>query len=382
MVSTRVQTKQNLFFCLLMSFLGLVYNVLHTLADKVALGIGLQAEEAGIFISIFAAGSLLSLLLSSSWADRVGKRQVIAMALLMMVAGFVLLYLPIGRYLVFLGVFLFGFGFAPAEALSSAVLGDENGQEGSRWMNIAHAGFGVGSILGPALVVGWLLMNLGYQSLFLVLGIVSLLLFLYLKSSQRKLEKPPVSPHTSLNLFELLKSRQFTYLALGMLLYMGFETVAPVYIKQLFLQKGESEALSSLMISLFWGLIILGRLVGAALSGREVLSVRAFTAVALLGLVLLVISKSLWLLMLAVVLYGFGCGPTWPTLVGLATRLYPERSGAAVGLMMVFSMSGMLIFPSLIGTLPGDPIITFFICIGLTALLIALTFLMKPENKG
>jgi MFS family permease len=68
-------------------------------------------------------------------------------------------------------------------------------------------------------------------------------------------------------------------------------------------------------------------------------------------------------------------------LVVLATRMFPERSGSAMGMMMLSTMGGMTVFPFLIGTLPGNLTVTFLSAAALAALVLALSAL-EGKNEA
>ena len=374
------QTRQNILFSLLITVLGMMINIFHTMADRMALSLGRLAGDAGMLISIYALGSLVSVVLSSTLADWAGKRRVIIAGMGVMTAGFLVLFLSHAFLPMALGLFLFGFGFGPSEGLGSALLSDENPREASKWVNIPHAGFGVGAIAGPLLAVAAFRGSGSHHLIFLLAGIaaVAMLLWIALSAKHPPLQKPDRSL-SPLKMFELLKQKRFVYLCLMMFCYLGYESIASAYTKQLFLREGSNEAFGALMISLYWGSMIAGRLIGAKLSGRELISIRFYAALAILGMVMLTVAPGLELKVLAVALYGFGCGPTWPMLVVLATRMFPHRSGAAMGMMMLSTMGGMTVFPFFIGTLPGNLTVTFLSGAVLAALVLVLS---EVERKN
>jgi FHS family glucose/mannose:H+ symporter-like MFS transporter len=377
------QTGQNLLFCGLMTVMGIVANIFHTLADRIVISLGRPGTQAGILISVYALGSLSSVLLSSSLADRVGKRRVIAAALFVMSAGLLVVPASSAFIPILIGLYLFGFGFAPSEGMSSALLGDENPEKAAAWMNISQAGFGVGAILGPLLAIAWLSAGNSWRGPFLLGSVLALfLLFMVLFTGRGRMAPAHRQPAQKMNMFGLLKEKRFVLLMVMMFFYLGYESVAPAYIKQYFIRLGAEDSLASLMISLFWGAMIVGRLLGSLLVGKEIQSIRGYTVFAFLGILLLILGKTLPLRVIAVALIGFGCGPVWPMLITLAARLFPQRSGAAVGMMMLASMSGITLFPFLIGTLPDNPTLTFVFCTILAVLVILVSgFAGRGENS-
>ncbi len=365
------QLQQNILLSLLVTALGATVNVFHTLADRMALSVGMDALAAGVLISVYAMGSLCSMLLSSAFADRLGKRRVVVAGLLMLALGCALLAVEGGIFTLYLGLFCFGFGFSPSEAMSSALLSDENPLKESLWMNISQAGFGIGAILGPMLTMAYIRLYPSYYGVFLICGITALAFLLLLAYTGRgRFRSGPRESAVSVNMFSVFKNRRFRFLALAIFLYLGYESVAPAYIKQAIMTAGRDEQFASLMISLFWGAMILGRLLGALLTGKEFQSIRGFTAFALAGFLLLIFARTAAPQVAAVALIGFGCGPVWPMLIALAAQQFPERTGAAVGMMMLCCMLSFTVFPPLIGTLPGSLTLTFLLCAGLAVLVI------------
>lgn len=366
--------RQNILFSLLMTALGLLINILNALADRMALFLGWPSSDAGSLISLFALGSLTGIVLTSALADWAGKRRVILAGLAAMAAGLLMVFGAQAFLPLALGLFLFGLGFGPTEAQGSALLSDMNPLQASKWVNIANAGFSLGAILGPLLAVALYLLGGSHHPVFLYCGALVLALLLLVRAGAGRL---PTVRHahsrSPFSMFQLLRDRRFLVLTLMMFLYLGYEAVASAYIKPFFIQQGAPESLGAAMLSLYWGMIILGRLMGARLGGKELRYLPLFALLAALGMLILAFAPGLPLKGLAVALYGLGCGPAWPMIVVLATRRFPERSGAAMGMMMLGTMGGMTAFPFLIGTLPGKLTLTFALAAVLALLVVLLS---------
>lgn len=367
--------SQNFMFCMLITMLGVIANVLNTVVDRIALSYDQQAMMAGLYISVYATGSLTSVTLSSALADVIGKRTVIAVALLFMILGILLLALSQSFALALVSLFFIGFGFGPSEAMSSALLNDDNPLQASRWMNISQAGFSLGSILAPILTMAYLSLGRSYRQVFLICGFIFVLIFIrILQTSKGSIMWPKSNISIPLHMFTVLKSGRIRLYALMIFCYLGYESVAPPYIKQLFLQTGQRENLAAFMISLFWISMIVSRLIGTLLANREMPAIKVFTSFVIMGFLLMVFARSMAVRIVGVILLGFGCGPVWPMLLVLAVREFPQRSGSAIGVMMIFSTAGISIFPFLIGTLANSLTITFSLCVVLGLLVFVTAF--------
>jgi len=321
-------------------------------------------------MSVYAAGSLTSVLLSGMLSDSIGKRRVVLSGGAVLTLGVSLVATAGSVPLLMAGLFLAGMGFGPCESIGSALLTDENPGGETRWMNVSQIFFGAGAIAAPVAAVWYAsLPGRSYSSaLFVCAGAVFLCWLAILSTSRGRLSKPE-GVKRELNLFGVLKNREFLLYAVMVCVYLCYEALAPAYFKQLFLLRGASEQTAGLAISIFWAAMIVFRFVGVFMDGKELFCIRWFTPMIILGVLVLLIAKSDGVRLIGAALFGFGCGPVWPMLYVLAARLFPDRSGAAFAMMMLFTMAGKTASPALFGTLVDNVPVTIGLCAALAALL-------------
>jgi FHS family glucose/mannose:H+ symporter-like MFS transporter len=372
---------QNLTLCAMITALGALATSISSLLDRIAEAIDLAPSSVGVFISVYMIGSCLSAFFGGSLADRLGKRRVIAAGTLLLSLGLVGVAALNGAALIFAGFFVLGVGFGPSESMGSALLTDENGPRATLWMNLSQIGFGIGAIAAPALIAAHLANGGGYKAVFLLCAVAFFAFFLVMSLGGRG-NSVKVNPESGVNSFLLLKDGKFRLYAVLIFLYMGFESVAPAYLKRLFLEKGAGEETATLTISLFWAAMLVCRLIGAFLSGKELFSVKFFTLFVIAGIVLTLAAPNDALRIAGVSLYGFGCGPVWTMIFVLSARVFPDRIGAAYGVMMLFSTAGGAVFPAVIGAWVANTQVTFLLCILIAALLIAGAFWAGRMEEG
>ena len=364
------QATQNWLYCALVGVLGLYASTYDAMVDRMTARFLLDARMIGILMSVYAAGSLTSVLLSGMLSDSIGKRRVVLFGGAMLTLGVALVATAGSVPLMMVGLFLAGMGFGPCESIGSALLTDENPGGETRWMNISQIFFGAGAIAAPVAAVWYAsLPGRSYSSaLFVCAGAVFLCWLAILSTSRGRLSKPE-GVKRELNLFGVLKNREFLLYAVMVCVYLCYEALAPAYFKQLFLLRGATERTASLAISIFWAAMIVFRFVGVFMDGKELFCIRWFTPMVILGVAVLLLAKSDGVRLIGAVLFGFGCGPVWPMLYVLAARLFPDRSGAAFAMMMLFTMAGKTISPALFGTLVNSVPATIGLCAALAALL-------------
>ena len=367
------QRTQNWLYCTLVGVLGLYASTYQTLVDRLAAYFGLDARMIGVLLSVYAIGSLCSVLISGMLSDSLGKRRVVLCAALLMCLGLLCVSSSSMPALLFVGLFFTGMGAGPCESVSSALLTDENPGASTRWMNISQMLFGVGAIVAP-LAATWYLSRPGADAssaLLLCAGAVFLCWAALAATSRGRLRRPETEGvRRELNLFSVLKSREFRLYALLVFVYLCYESVGPTYLRQLFLERGASEGTANLAISLFWAAMVVLRLVGAFMDGKELICVRILSPLIAVGSALALLAPSDGLRLAGAVLYGFGCGPVWPMLFVLASRVFPERSGAAYATMMLFSVAGDSFAPAVLGSGVNNVNVTFILC-GALSLVVA-----------
>ncbi|OPZ68213.1 MAG: multidrug resistance protein D [Firmicutes bacterium ADurb.Bin467] len=364
------QTTQNWLYCTLVGVLGLYASTYDAMVDRMTARFLLDARMIGILMSVYAAGSLTSVLLSGMLSDSIGKRRVVLSGGAVLTLGVSLVATAGSVPLLMAGLFLAGMGFGPCESIGSALLTDENPGGETRWMNISQIFFGAGAIAAPVAAVWYAsLPGRSYSSaLFVCAGAVFLCWLAILSTSRGRLSKPE-GVKRELNLFGVLKNREFLLYAVMVCVYLCYEALAPAYFKQLFLLRGASEQTAGLAISIFWAAMIVFRFVGVFMDGKELFCIRWFTPMIILGVAVLLLAKSDGVRLIGAALFGFGCGPVWPMLYVLAARLFPDRSGAAFAMMMLFTMAGKTASPALFGTLVNNVPVTIGLCAALAALL-------------
>lgn len=378
------KTTRNILLCLLMCWLGVYASTLATIADKIAGRFARPATASGMFISAHAAGMFCSVLLSGTVADSFGKRRVVLIGAALAIFGLLLNAVSNSLWLTLLALFLTGAAFSPCEAIGSALLTDENPAQETRWMNISQIFFCAGAVVAPFAVSQYLsYAGRPYQTIFLFCAVLfaASAIAIYVTAGW---QNPPVTQHErrQYNFFNVLKSRTVLLCALMVCLYLGYESVAPVYFKQLFGQRGMPEGMASLSISLFWLAMIVFRFIGTLMEGRELFSIRWFSWLAVAGCLLALAAGTDWLRLAGVVLFGFGCGPVWPMLFVLASKDIPGRSGAVFAVMMIFTTAGNTLFPLVIGNALANPAATIVCCALLALAVIALAWRLTHSKPA
>jgi len=308
----------------------------------------------GVLLAVLTAGYLLASVATGPLAARVGGGVLLAAAGL---AGAIAL----GAYAV-----------APAWSVvlaAAALLGVSGGlldaglnahsalHHGAPALNLLHAGFGVGSTIGPLLMTGILVVGGSWRSAFAVLAVVDLALGVAYWRKRRAWatdglagaseDDEPTAPPGSTRRWPVVIG------AITFFVYVGIEVSAAQWAYSLFTEeRGFSEGSAGTWVALYWAALTVGRLAAAA-AGRRVAPDALLTvavAGAALGAAVLWLAPVPALGPLGLALLGLALAPVFPTLVAVTpARVGAARTASAVGLQVAAGGLGGGLLPLSVG---------------------------------
>lgn len=252
-----------------------------------------------------------------------------------------------------LALALSGLGFGAIEmAMNSATL-DWEQQTGRAVMNLMHAGFSGGAVLG-AFVAGWLLQT-GWTYVHILWCMTALCVLVIL--STLPVRYPPAVPaqttHNGPGSALRLLIGQRTLLVLAVISMFGVvgESVANTWSVIHLRDLGAAAFVGGAAYALFNGMMFAGRLANAPFVVRFGARVSLLTSGALVvaaGL-LLMIPDSIPAAVAAFALTGLGVAGVVPTALSEAARHTPASSGAVTGAIMTVTYLSFVVCAPLVG---------------------------------
>lgn len=327
--------------------------------------------EFGYLVGATYLGSLTMVLILGEVSQRIGKRLGVVIAGISYSIGSLFVALAGNIKLSVFAFLLFGCGTGGIEAMLFSLIGDYNGKNTNRVMNISQAFFSVGAVLGP-LVINWLVGFVSYKFVYgfiwAFMGILSLMF--YLSRDIDTFAKKSVGKKRGLTLFRLLKNPSMVLFMLALMLAIGCESSLTFWITKYFDLLGV-VALGTYGLSAYWIASIPGRLIGAAAKNQGRHLTLSFI-VASLGIVFLLIIPTPILKFIGIIIVGMALAPAYPAISTLGASLYPEDSAPAFSLM-VFScgLGGALAQPVIGAISENSSIVTVYSLISVIMLVIA-----------
>lgn len=385
---------RSLFVAMLVNFMifGVTLTIIGATLPKIIREFQWSYTATGVVVSAGSVGYFVSTFLSGILMHRLGPRQVIVIGLALQAMGLSLFATrPIVLFNLLLN-FLIGFGQGGTEVVVnfSVVRMERSGQ--SRLMSLMHAAFAVGGIVGPFAVGKIISSGLGWQVMYRLMALLSLLMggiLSFLPFS--RLGGESAESGDKPRIIELLKHPLLILSFLILFLYVGTELGVTAWVAEYFVKiLSTSASVGAYMVSIFWLGLLIGRLGVSGYRGyrqAELLFVLASTCT--LALLFAVLVKGPWLAGLGFFLSGLGYSAIYPVVMALVGKHFKRGQGVVVGFASTGGGIGAFAFPFLMAAISDKFGIHrgFFFYIALDVLMVALTCAVIwqtriPSHKG
>ena len=305
-----------------------------------ATGIVLSASAVGYFVSSFVSGFLI---------QRLGPWKVVIMGLLLQVLGLGVFGANGSVIFNLVATFLVGLGHGGTEVVTNfcVVRMEKPGQ--SRLMNLMHAAFPVGAILGP-IFVAWLVgTGQNWQLVFRSMSVTTLFIaggfsFLSFRAIDPGEDGEEERPH----LGRLLGHPLLLFLFLTIFLYVGSEIGVSAWISEYYVKVFESSPSSAAyMVSVFWGGILIGRLGMSILYHgiRQAEILLALSCVAFGSLLFSLLMGNAFVAGAGFFISGLGYSVIYPVDMAIVGERFKKGQSVALGFVSTGGGIGSFSFP-------------------------------------
>ncbi len=324
-------------------FNGMMANVLGSILPYIIKEGGLGYSFQGTLLSINQIGNLLAVWLSGFLPYLIGRRKSTFLLGMGIVIGFVTMVLTGSPVFLLFAFVCLGVGRGTMSNITNVIVGEAAGNKAAG-LNLLHASFAVGAFISPFIVVicgeRWRI-----PAVIIAVGMFSaLILFLHSDLDDRRTQKR-AGDETIPRAFSfwLNTAILFCYLCgestfLGWLVtYLMGEGIFP-------------SAIANAMASLLWMMILLSRLITAALSKcirKEKIILFLGTSMFLFTFILVNTSSSTPAAV-SVLAIGLSMGGIYPTVLSTNEQKY-NRSTIATGTCIAAATIGAVLMPAIVG---------------------------------
>ena len=352
---------------------------------------GLTLTAAGTFQYATMGGIALAGLCLGQLADRLGRRPTIIVGLTLF-AGASFLFAAGDTFLVFailMGVSGMAIGIFKTGAL--ALIGDisRSTAEHTSVMNTAEGFFGIGSIVGPAILARLLADGVSWKWLYVIAGNLCVLLIVTALQVKYPRSIQATSGAPANRAIHAIQNPYVLAFSIGAFLYVGVEAAIYVWMPTLFATyRGSAAWLAKYGISVFFLLRAAGRFVGAWMLMRfkwhAVLAV--FSGSILVCFLISVLGGVEWGVYLLPA-SGLFMSVIYPTINSKGISCLPKREhGSAAGVILFFTCASAVFAPFAMGAVSdamGHIAYGFWLATGFAGLLfvgLIVNWLLNPTR--
>ena len=314
----------------------------------------LSLTAAGTFQYATMAGIAIAGLFLGQLADRLGRQRTIVIGLTLFAAACFLL--AAGNAFLFFAVMLglSGLAIGVFKTGALALIGDisTSTAQHTSIMNTAEGFFGVGAIIGPAILAWLLTAGLSWTWLYVIAGTICVVLIVLALLVKYPETTRPSADGDFGGTGRALRSPYVLAFSAGAFLYVGVEAAVYVWMPTLLAgYAGPAAALATYSISIFFVLRAAGRFLGAWMLTRfewqPVLSL--FSACILLCFIVSVTGGVNWAVYL-LPLSGLFMSIIYPTINSKGISCLPKSEhGAGAGVILFFTCASAVLAPLAIG---------------------------------
>jgi fucose permease len=344
---------------LMFAMFAMTTDSVGTVIPEVIRDFGLGLTAAGSFQYASMSGIGIAAIMLGFLADRLGRKRSILLGLALYGASSALF--AAGHDFFFFTTLLFvaGLGIGIFKAGSLALIGDisRSTREHSTTMNLVEGFFGVGAIVGPALVAASLQAGLGWKSVYLAAAILCACLmigtFIARFPTPARASAEPASAKAAL---ELAAEPTALLFGIALMLYVGAEAAiyvwAPTYLAG---YAGSDAWLAAYAVSIFFVLRALGRFFGVWLLARLDWTVVLLICTGAMALLFwIAISGGRSIAIYALPATGLFMSVIYPTINSTGISCFQKnRHGSIAGLLLFFTCISAVFAPLAMAVL-GD----------------------------
>lgn len=341
--------------------IAICFIILGSISIELMKALQIDAGRFGsLVMGLFLTSCIVQLFIGPS-VDKFGYKPVAIIGFLVTSGGLFLLAFAPSFSLAMLASILLGIGAMCLNTVGNTLIPVVlfKGQDPARASNFGNAFFGLGYVLTPLLLTFFLnTLSLSYSTSVSIFGALVLVFFVFALATSF----PQVATGYKFSMaIKLLGNPAVLIAALALFCYMSLETTMGTWIKPLMTelfgksQSANAAANAGLVLSFFGVAMMIGRFLASTMKnltakGGTVLTLMSFISV--IAIVIMIITKSPALAIVAVVLAGLSFAPLFPTITGVTfSKFSPNLYGSIFGIIFALGLLGGTFVPKFIGNM-------------------------------
>jgi len=310
---------------------------------------GIKATDLGIVFTFFTIGAVAGQLTSVFYNRKFSKIQVIVASYIVTVPLIVVAAFNSSLILFYIIYFVCGYTLGVVWIQANELILTSNVQNKERLVTIMLTFYPIGALVAPFISSSIIGSGLSWRfSYYVIIFIIAVNMALYIFIIGRRKGTSANLKDERLSFKEIFTDRKKNFILVliffAIIFYCSSETVISTWAPTFFrLERGLDIQSAGFLITLFWILIVIGRLISLFLAGK-VESIRIMAILSMLAIVsisALIFIKTVYIIYILVVIAGLGYSALFPLLVSTGSTIYEKGRGVLATILFVASNIGV-----------------------------------------
>jgi len=342
--------------------LAVCFIILGAISSDLMAALNIDAAQfASLGMALFLTSCIVQLFIGPA-VDKFGYKPVAILGFLV-TSGSIFLLASAGSFNVaFAACVLLGVGAMSCNTVGNTLIPVVlfEGRDPARASNFGNAFFGMGYVLTPFLLTLFMrTLGMSYSS---SLTVFAILVLIFLVVSLTAVYPKVPSGFQFVKAVSLLGRAPVLIAAFALFCYIALEVSMGIWTRRLMeelfgrqMTAGDASFWAGMVLSLFGVAMMVGRFLSSAIKNLTAIGIRVIAAAALVSLgaiVVLMMTQSPGLAILAVFLVGLAFAPIFPTIVGVTFASFDSSLyGSIFGIIFAIGLLGGTFVPKYIGNL-------------------------------
>ena len=372
------QSKRTVYSCYLTYFMsGVVILCFGAIMPELITQKGINYTLAGGLLTCLTIGNFISTMLYPALCARIEEKYVtVALCCLYPVCLF--LFTIVGSLAVlYVLIFLIGLNRGIITLTNNRTVNAATGNS-PKHLNLLHMCYAVGALLSPFLIALLTKAGISWETILRGIALITIaipVLYAFVDKDMVAGKSAEVKGSTAADADAVNKAGSDNadgndaggnnagsakvflkvagyWLVLGMIFcYMGLENTVNGWFETYLKQRGiMSDTMATMMVSVTWAMIMIGRIAVASLAGKIKTShiLSAITVIQLIAVILLLNADTGVMVVISLVIFGFGLAGIYPTLMAYTGDIV-NNSNLGMSILTGCGAIGGMLLPQLIG---------------------------------
>jgi len=343
-----------------------------------------------LIFTFFTIGVTVGQLTAVFYSIRFKKINIIIISYIMLILLISILFFIKILFVFFILYFISGYVIGIIFIVANEFLLLSKIKNKDRLITIGHTFWPLGALIGPVISSTIVGRNINWRYIYLIIiFFIVIILLLYLMLTRKKDYSEIAEKKTSVSLKEIFSIKRnniiFILMVFSLLFYAISETVisawSPTFLR---VERLFDVETAGILISLFWGAQIIGRIITSIFAGRIrtnlLLLILAITA--LLSLFLLIFFKNQSIIFTAFIIAGLGYSGISPLIISTGANVCDKGKGVLLTILVTFGALGLSMSPYITRVISKfSMVLSMSVSIIFMAILIVIIFIRFFNKK-